>query len=180
MSTINTVLNEIREVMNLVDEKEIDDVVTTLTKEKRIFVVGAGRSGFQGKGFAMRLMHIGYQSYVVGETITPSVQVGDVWLAISGSGTTESILTQTEKAKNLGLSVIALTSDAKSKLAQIADKTIIVPGATKVNTGVKSTQLLSSLFDQTVHITLDVLNQKLAKRDKTMNQSANAQHTNVE
>ncbi|WP_271399690.1 6-phospho-3-hexuloisomerase [Staphylococcus nepalensis] len=180
MSTINKVLGEIQEVMNLVDENEIDDALTTLTKEKRIFVVGAGRSGFQGKGFAMRLMHIGYQSYVVGETITPSVQAGDVWVAISGSGTTESIMTQTEKVKKIGANVIALTSDENSKLAQIADKTIIVPGATKVNTGVTSSQLLSSLFDQTVHITLDVLNQKLAERDNTTNQSANTQHTNVE
>ncbi|MGW7926448.1 6-phospho-3-hexuloisomerase [Staphylococcus xylosus] len=180
MSTINKILNEIQEVMNLVDEKEIDDAITTLTKEKRIFIIGAGRSGFQGKSFAMRLMHIGYQSYVVGETITPSVQDGDIWIAISGSGITESIVNQTEKVKKLGLSVIVLTSDAKSKLAKIADKTIIVPGATKVNTGVKSTQLLSSLFDQTVHITLDVINQKLADRDKTTNQSANAHHTNIE
>ena len=128
----------------------------------------------------MRLMHIGYQSYVVGETITPSVQKDDVWVAISGSGTTESIVTQTEKVKKLGVHVIALTSDANSKLAQVADKSIIVPGATKMNTGVESTQLLSSLFDQTVHISLDVLNQKLAERDNTSNQSANAQHTNVE
>ena len=49
--------------------------------------------------------------------------------------TTESIVTQTEKVKKLGLTVIALTSDENSKLAQIADETIIVPGATKVNTG---------------------------------------------
>ncbi|MDH9161108.1 MULTISPECIES: 6-phospho-3-hexuloisomerase [Staphylococcus] len=180
MNTIEIILNEIQEVMHLVDEQEIDDVATVLTKDKRIFVVGAGRSGFQGKGFAMRLMHIGYQSYVVGETITPSVQKDDVWVAISGSGTTESIVTQTEKVKKLGVHVIALTSDANSKLAQVADKSIIVPGATKMNTGVESTQLLSSLFDQTVHISLDVLNQKLAERDNTSNQSANAQHTNVE
>ncbi|WP_437272115.1 6-phospho-3-hexuloisomerase [Staphylococcus succinus] len=180
MNTIEIILNEIQEVMHLVDEQEIDDVATVLTKDKRVFVVGAGRSGFQGKGFAMRLMHIGYQSYVVGETITPSVQKGDVWVAISGSGTTESIVTQTEKVKKLGVHVIALTSYANSKLAQVADKSIIVPGATKMNTGVESTQLLSSLFDQTVHISLDVLNQKLAERDNTSNQSANAQHTNVE
>ncbi|MGO1989877.1 SIS domain-containing protein, partial [Mammaliicoccus vitulinus] len=57
--------------MNLVDENDIDQVITLLDKNQRIFVVGAGRSGFQAKGFAMRLMHIGYTSFVVGETITP-------------------------------------------------------------------------------------------------------------
>src|SRR5699024_7639241 len=99
---ITTILNEIKSVMELIDEEELDNVVESLTKNKRIFVVGAGRSGFQAKGFAMRLMHIGYDSYVVGETITPSIQKDDIWIAISGSGETESIVSQTKKVKKIG------------------------------------------------------------------------------
>ena len=38
MNTIEIILNEIQEVMHLVDEQEIDDVATVLTKDKRIFV----------------------------------------------------------------------------------------------------------------------------------------------
>lgn len=180
MSTIENILKEIEEVMKLVDENELKQAITVLNKNKRIFVVGAGRSGFQAKSFAMRLMHIGYNSYVVGETITPSVQKDDVWIAVSGSGKTESIIKQTQKAKNLGLVIIALTSDENSPLANLADKNIIVPGATKANTGVTSKQLLSSLFDQTVHITLDAINQKLSERDKISNEVANSNHTNLE
>lgn len=41
-------------------------------------------------------------------------------------------------------------------------------------------QLLSSLFDQTVHITLDTLTLKLAKRDKTSQEDALNAHVNVE
>ncbi|MGX7024612.1 6-phospho-3-hexuloisomerase [Vagococcus hydrophili] len=180
MDAIKLVMEEINTVMNLVDEKELDAALPFLTKEKRIFITGAGRSGFQAKGFAMRLMHIGYTDYVLGETITPSIKEGDTWVAISGSGTTKGILMETEVAKAKGLNIIVLTSDKESKLAQLADHTIIVPGATKTGAGVKSQQLLSSLFDQTVHITLDALTLKLAERDNTSNQEALAGHVNVE
>jgi D-arabinose 5-phosphate isomerase GutQ len=44
-----------------------------------------------GRAFAMRLMHLGATSFVVGETITPSIQENDVFVAISGSGKTEQV-----------------------------------------------------------------------------------------
>ena len=180
MKLIPDIMKEINEVMALVDEDQLDAAMPLLTKDKRIFVIGAGRSGFQAKGFAMRLKHIGYTDYVMGETITPSIQKGDTWVAISGSGTTKGIVADTEAAKKLGLNVIALTSAPESPLAKLADKVIIVPGATKTGAGVKSIQLLSTLFDQTVHITLDALTLKLAKRDDTSNADALHEHVNVE
>lgn len=180
MKTIASIMQEINQVMELVDEKELDQALPLFQKDKRIFVIGAGRSGFQGKGFAMRLMHIGYTDYVMGETITPSIQKGDTWVAISGSGTTKSIVADTAAAKKLGLDILVLTSDPNSALAQLADKVIVVPGATKTGAGVKSVQLLSSLFDQTVHITLDALTLKLAARDQTSNEAALHEHANVE
>ncbi|MEG0628780.1 6-phospho-3-hexuloisomerase [Enterococcus viikkiensis] len=180
METIKTIMTEINQVMDLVDEKQLDQALPVFQKNKRIFVIGAGRSGFQAKGFAMRLMHIGYTDYVMGETITPSIQKGDTWVAISGSGTTKGIVNDTKAAKKLGLDIVALTSDPESPLAQLADQVIIVPGATKTGAGIKSVQLLSTLFDQTVHITLDALTLKLAKRDQTSNEEALHEHVNVE
>lgn len=180
METIKTIMTEINQVMDLVDETQLDQALPFFQKNKRIFVIGAGRSGFQAKGFAMRLMHIGYTDYVMGETITPSIQKGDTWVAISGSGTTKGIVNDTEAAKKLGLDIVALTSDPESPLAQLADQVIVVPGATKTGAGIKSVQLLSTLFDQTVHITLDALILKLAKRDQTSNEEALHEHVNVE
>ena len=180
MSTIPTIMTEINEVMKQVDETQLETALNYFQKNKRIFVIGAGRSGFQGKGFAMRLMHIGYTDYVMGETITPSIQKGDTWVAISGSGTTKSIVADTQSAKKLGLDVVVLTSDPHSPLAELADQVIVVPGATKTGAGIKSVQLLSSLFDQTVHITLDALTLMLANRDDTSNEDALHEHVNVE
>ena len=87
---------------------------------------------------------------------------------------------EVETAKKLGLDIVVLTSAKESPLAKLADKVIVVPGATKTGAGVKSVQLLSSLFDQTVHITLDALTLKLAQRDQTSNEDALHEHVNVE
>lgn len=180
MSTIETIMTEIKQVMDLVNENQLKKAMAYFQKDKRIFVLGAGRSGFQAKGFAMRLMHIGYTDYVMGETITPSIQKGDTWVAISGSGTTKGIVSDTEKAKQLGLDIVVLTSNIESPLAKLADQVIVVPGATKTGSGIKSVQLLSSLFDQTVHIVLDALTLKLAQRDQTSNEDALHEHVNIE
>ena len=92
MRLIEEIMNEICEVMDKFDEDTLDQTMTLLSKDKKIFVDGEGRSGFVGRCFAMRLMHIGYQPYVMGETITPALRENEVYLAISGSGTTKNTL----------------------------------------------------------------------------------------
>ncbi len=180
MSVIDQVLGEINEVMGKVDENQLHDAEKVIQKDKRIFVLGAGRSGLMAKGFAMRLMHIGYTVYVIGETITPSVQPGDVLVSVSGSGKTSSVVELTEKAKADGVEIVAVTSNAESPLGKLGDALVVVPGATKAGDGVKSIQLLSTLFDQSVHVTLDVLTLLLSRRDHVSNDSAKATHSNME
>lgn len=180
MSLINEVMDEVNEVMGMVDIEQLENAEKVIDKNKRIFVLGAGRSGLMAKGFAMRLMHIGYTVYVIGETITPSIEKGDVLVSVSGSGKTGSVLEPTEKAKDNGVNVVAVTSNSNSPLAGLGDATIVVPGATKGGDGVKSIQLLSTLFDQSVHITLDVLCLMLSRRDHVSNDTAKKTHSNME
>lgn len=180
MALIEQVMHEVDEVMSLVDESQIDDAEKVIQKDQRIFVLGAGRSGLMAKGFAMRLMHIGYTVFVIGETITPSIQAGDVLVSVSGSGKTGMVVEPTEKAKTNGVKVVAITSNSESPLAKLGNAVIVVPGATKAGDGVQSIQLLSTLFDQSVHITLDVLCLKLSRRDHISNETAKATHSNME
>ena len=74
MDVLRTIMDEIECVVSKVEKEEIDRVVNLIRKDRRIFVAGEGRSGFSAKGFAMRLMHLGYTVYVVGETITPALR----------------------------------------------------------------------------------------------------------
>lgn len=180
MRTIDKILEEIKDVINKVDEEEIKKVMDVFQKERKIFVDGEGRSGFQGKGFAMRLMHIGYNSYVMGETITPALKKGDIYIAISGSGKTKNTLSNAKSAKDLGLTVVGVTSKKDSPIAEIADFVLLVPGRTKNDMSTSSIQLLSSLFDQSVHIVLDDLCLLISKRDNLSESEAAKNHINVE
>lgn len=176
---LDQIVEEITGVITKMDEQDLIRARDLIARNARVYAAGEGRSGFQARSFAMRLMHIGYTSYMMGETICPSMHEGDVLLAISGSGKTRRTVEDAEAAKKLGVTVIAVTSKPDSPLAQTADAVIVVPGRVKGEAG-GSIQLLSSLFDQSVHIALDALCLMLSRRDHVSDAQANANHANVE
>ena len=176
---LERIVEEIQGVIARMDENDLERAMALITKGSRIYAAGEGRSGFQARSFAMRMMHIGYTSYMMGETICPSMREGDVLLAISGSGKTRRTVEDAEAAKKLGVRVIAVTSKSDSPLASVADAVIVVPGPVKGESS-GSIQLLSSLFDQSVHIALDALCLMLSRRDDVSDADANANHANVE
>lgn len=90
--------------------------------------MGAGRSGLVAKAFAMRLMHMGFNVFVIGETITPAIGAGDILLAVSGSGDTAITVSSAEIAKRVGARVMSITSFPSSSLAKLSDVVLIVPG----------------------------------------------------
>ncbi|KAA8831180.1 6-phospho-3-hexuloisomerase [Bifidobacterium tissieri] len=176
---LDQIVEEIQGVIAKMDEHDLIAARDIIGRNDRVYATGEGRSGFQARSFAMRMMHIGYTSYMMGETICPSMHEGDVLLAISGSGKTRKTVEDAEAAKKLGVKVIAVTSKPESPLAAAADVVILVPGRVKGEAG-GSIQLLSSLFDQSVHIALDALCLLLSRRDNVSDAQANANHANVE
>ena len=131
ISAIEAILDNIRDAEEYLNEEDIANFIEIITTADNIFVTGAGRSGLAAKAFAMRLMHLGLSSYVVGETISPAINAGDCILAISGSGETNTIVTAAKISKKRGAKVLALTSYPESSLGQIADGIIHVKGRTK-------------------------------------------------
>lgn len=182
MNKMNTILQEIQGVLNQVDSKIIYAVADELQAGKRVFVVGEGRSGFMAKSFAMRLMHLGGTVFVVGETITPALQSGDVVVAVSGSGTTKSVVNTAEKARELGCSVIAITTRPDSELADYATLVAHLPAATKYRgeNEAESIQPLGSLFDQCVHVFCDAVCLSYGAKQTEDNESAFMRHSNLE
>lgn len=132
LSAIEAILKNIHDAEEYLNEEDISKFIDVITTADNIFVTGAGRSGLAAKAFAMRLMHLGLSSYVVGETISPAINAGDCILAISGSGETNTIVTAAKISKKRGSKVLALTSYPQSSLGQLADGIIHVKGRTKV------------------------------------------------
>jgi len=134
--TMLEITEQILKAARNLDEGQVEAMLNLLLTArksgKKVMVVGVGRSGLVAKAFAMRLMHLGFNVYVLGETITPSVLPGDVIVAVSGSGTTQVVVSVAEAAKRLGATVIAITSFHDSPLAKVADLVVNVPGRTKL------------------------------------------------
>lgn len=128
----------IRRVADEIETETVNRFLKVLTaalaNKRKILVVGAGRSGLVAKAFAMRLMHLGFNVYVVGETITPSIGEGDVLIAVSGSGSTQVVLSVASAAKTVKATVVAITSFEDSPLAKISDYVVKIPGRTKIAT----------------------------------------------
>jgi len=131
-----SIANYIHRAAEEIDPEPVNRFLKVLTaalaNKRKILVVGAGRSGLVAKAFAMRLMHLGFNVYVVGETITPSIGEGDVLIAVSGSGSTQVVLSVASAAKTVKATVVAITSFEESPLAKISDHVVKIPGRTKI------------------------------------------------
>ncbi|MCD6372835.1 MAG: 3-hexulose-6-phosphate synthase [Thermococcus sp.] len=130
---MSDILDHIRNVADSLKLEQVRGFVDAMIGANKIFIYGAGRSGLVGKAFAMRLMHLDFNVYVVGETITPAFEKGDLLIAISGSGETNSIVDAAKIAKAQGGKVVTITSYANSTLGKLSDVVVEIPGRAKTD-----------------------------------------------
>jgi 6-phospho-3-hexuloisomerase len=131
IESMNLIAEHIKKVASKLDTGSVTLLVNGIMDSKKIFLMGAGRSGLAAKAFAMRLMHLGFNVYVVGETTTPAVCTKDLVIGVSGSGETTSIANLGGIAKKIGSKLALITSNKDSTLGNISDIVIIVPGRPK-------------------------------------------------
>lgn len=173
------------------EEEQVNKLVKTLLDANRVFVAGAGRSGLIAKAFAMRLMHLNAKVHVIGETITPRLEEGDLFMGVSGSGETSRVVGAAEKAKQIGAKIVVITSFPDSTLGHLADLVVEVPGRVKtaekksyterqITGEYESLTPLGTLFEATSLTFLDgviaSLMKELGKKEKDLSE----QHASVE
>jgi 6-phospho 3-hexuloisomerase len=129
-----------------------NDIGGAIIEANRIMVYGVGRSGLVARAFATRLMHLGLETYVMGETVSPPIEAGDVVILISGSGRTSSVLRVGELAKQIGAKVLAVTSDEGSPLYDLADQCVVLRA-------IDNSELapLGTIFEDSAQVFLDGL-----------------------
>ena len=152
-------------------------------KLHEILVAGAGRSGFAVKAFAMRLMHMGFVAYVVGETVTPNLEADDLFVVGSGSGETGSLVNMAGQAKKIGAAVAVITIRPESSVGSIADVVIRIPAPTpkaEVDAGLTSIQPMGSLFEQSLLLFLDAVILRLMEKQGNSSDTMFARHANLE
>ena len=156
------VLDENERLLNSVAAEQWDRAGALITSARAVFVIGNGRSGLAVQMAAMRLMHLGLRVHVAGEVTAPAIGAGDVLIAVSGSGTTASVVAAADTAKKVDAAVLAVTTAPDSPLARRADEILILPAADKQDHSTALTrQYAGSLFEQSVLLAFDALFQSL-------------------
>ncbi|MDD3574592.1 6-phospho-3-hexuloisomerase [Methanospirillum sp.] len=141
MDIMSMMISRIGEIAATLEQEQVDCFINAIAGADRIFVIGAGRSGFVAKSFAMRLMHLGLTSFVVGETVTPSFHSNDVLIAFSGSGKTKSVREACETTRQIGGQFCLITGTRVSPMAELADCIVLL------NTEEESCQVGPDHFD---------------------------------
>ena len=93
-----------------------------LPRSGRYIIGGVGRSGLVARAFEMRLTHLNKISYWERDFNTPSFQIGDVYIPITGIGNTYEALEGTVTALNKGADVMPITANPCSRQVAILKK----------------------------------------------------------
>jgi 6-phospho-3-hexuloisomerase len=159
---LSLVRDEIAETAAQIDQKQLAGLAAQIGLADRIFVAGAGRSGLVLRMAAMRLMHLGLNVHVAGDTTTPAISSGDLLLVASGSGTTSGVVKAAETAARAGACLAAFTTNQGSPLAGLSDALVIIPAAQKTDHGSSlSRQYSGSLFEQVLFLATESVFQTL-------------------
>ena len=179
----SVVLNELHHTLSKIDIQKANEYVELVDQAQEVFCAGAGRSGFQVKGFAMRLMHMGISSYVVGETCTPNIRENGLLVICSGSGETKSLVNHANKAKEVGAKIALITINPESTIAKLADVVVEIsaPSPKSAKQGdIKSIQPMGSLFEQSEGIFMDISIMMLMEKRNLDSDTMFGRHANME
>ncbi len=93
-----------------------------LPRSGRYIIGGVGRSGLVARAFEMRFTHLNKISYWERDFNTPSFQIGDVYIPITGIGNTYEALEGTVSALNHGSDVMPITANPSSRQVMMLKK----------------------------------------------------------
>ncbi len=173
------VLDEISNVLQQVNNNQCEALIQALRSAPRIYLTGMGRGGLSIKAFAMRLMHLGFEAFVVGEINTPRLRSGDLMLIASFSGETGTSVHLARKAIEAGATLALITASPGSTLAGMAD-VVVHLNAKNTNGLMVTRQPMLSLYEQSLLLFGDALVLRLMETCSVSEADMLARHTNLE
>ena len=175
--SVEYLTQKIKKAINNLDENTVDSMIESLFESKKMFRYGVGRPGLASKGFAMRLMHLGFKICVIGETVTPPVDEGDAVILVSGSGKTTSVLKIARISKEIGARIIVITANKKSPLAEMGDVVVELKLGKKRNPRFAP---LGTMFEATSSLFFDGIVAELLDRMDENEDRMTARHATLE
>jgi 6-phospho-3-hexuloisomerase len=124
---------DLEAVFSKFEPSQLELLSQELLSAKRIVCYGVGREGLMMAAIAMRLMHAGFKSYVVGEMVTPPVGPGDIFFTSAGPGHFPIIETLLKVAREAGGRTVMVTAQPVRAAQMPVDVMIHLPAQTMVD-----------------------------------------------
>lgn len=182
IKNVKNILKEIDEVLSTLLEEEVQLFIDEILKAKKIIVIGAGRVGMMARGFAMRLGHLGLQSYTTADATIPAIGKEDLLIVCSGSGETQAVYDLALIGKKHGVRIFAITSNPKSRIGKLANLVVQLKAPTKMDKKhkIKSIQPMTTLNEQCLMLFFDAMVLELMEELKETNETMWQRHSNLE
>jgi 6-phospho-3-hexuloisomerase len=176
---LNRLIDEARTTAKRVDRESLEALLEEIEAARHVVIFGRGRSGQVAQSFAIRLGHLGFKAFFVGETSTPPVRDDDVVLLVSGSGETFSVTLTGRIAQDMDARVVSVTATPASDLAEASDLSVHVPVEDPTD---RSRELapLGTRFELTAHLLFDALVAELMERLDEDESSMQSRHATLE
>ncbi len=175
------IVNELK--MACEDYEGVSDgnIIESIMESGKIFVAGAGRTGYIMRCFAMRLVHLGFSAYVIGDTEMIAAGEGDLLIIGSGSGETGTLQVYMNKAVQLKMKTVVFTCNRDSAIARKAEFVCAVKAQEKwADENTVSIQPMGSLFEQMLLIITDCIILQLAEEMGVDFEQLRRRHSNLE
>ena len=146
------ILEELQELWLLTDKEKLELVAEQIAINNKSLVVGlgAGRMGYSMQAFVMRLSHLGFKSFMIGDTSLPRIDSKSLVLINSSSGETPSILLYAQQARDENSNIITFTAEANSTIANLSNLIMPIP---KIATN----QIMKTIYEQYTYLLFDYL-----------------------
>jgi 6-phospho-3-hexuloisomerase len=184
MEERQAIIDELEQNFMAVDDGEISSLIGQIEKANKIFFFGYGREMMILSAFAMRIFHMGYDAYVVGEPHVPPIAKGDLLTMGLGPGLsvgTETSIIHLETARRIGATT-AVFSAHPERVPKTADYLIRIPGQTLAEEpgSLRSVQPMGASYEQALFVSLDYIIKCIMARNNWAETDLSRRHTNME
>lgn len=189
-----SIINEIQDILIQIPRIQSQQLIDSILKSNRVFLVAIGRVNLALQCFGKRLSHLGIKVELVGSLTEKPASKKDLLIVASGSGESLIPLEIAKKAKSIGLKILLITSAKKSSIRKISNYIVELKAPTKeikknktqenlfdsASKTKKSIQPMSTVFDQALHVYGDYISLQIIKRLKINKKELWKKHANLE
>jgi 6-phospho-3-hexuloisomerase len=146
---VKTVLEDLGRILKAVPDAETRGFVHAIRDARRVFMSGLGRSGLIARMFGMRLVHLGRDATIVGDTTTPAIRKGDLLIQCSRTGRSPILHHTIRLAHREGARVAAVVGTPETLKADLVVRLPLEAAKAE------KAQPMGSLFEQALLLYLD-------------------------